>query len=263
MTTDRRVAQGLLDALDDGAAVVLATVVDTHRSVPRHAGAKMLVRSDGTQLGTIGGGEMEARVRDAAPDVLATGRPTRLDFDLVDPGRGDPGVCGGSITVHLEPFMPPPHLVVIGCGHVGVAVVELADWLGYRVTAIDDREDVVDPDRLGGAERVLAGPLAESLAQAGIDDRTHVVLVTRNVQVDSEVLPAVLESPARSVGVMGSARRWATTRARLAELGVDEQQLDRVTSPGGLDIAAETPAEIALSIMTEIVAERRAKPDGG
>ena len=260
MTTDRTIVRALADALDEGVAVVMATVIDTEHSVPRHAGAKMLVYADGLQVGTIGGGEMESRVRGAAADALATGRPTSLTFDLVDPAHGDPGVCGGSATIYLEPFMPQPHLLVIGCGHVGAAVVELAHWLGFRVTAMDDRADVADPALLPDADVVLAGPLGESLQQTVIDGATHVVLVTRNVVVDAEVLPIVFDSPARSIGVMGSERRWATTRAKLVDAGIAGEQLDRVTSPIGLDINAETPAEIALSIMTEIVGLRQAAP---
>lgn len=256
MTTDRTIVRALADALEEGVAVVMASVVRTQHSVPRHAGAKMLVYADGRQLGTIGGGEMESRVRTAAADAMATGRPDLLTFDLIDPAHGDAGVCGGSATIYLEPFMSQPHLLVIGCGHVGAAVVELAHWLGFRVTAVDDRADVADPALLPDADVVLAGPLGESLQHVAIDATTHVVLVTRNVAVDAGILPVVLESPARSIGVMGSRRRWATTRAELAEAGIADEQLDRVISPIGLDINAETPAEIALSIMTEIVGLR-------
>jgi xanthine dehydrogenase accessory factor len=266
MTTDREIAHALVEALDRGVAAVVASVVDTRRSVPRHVGAKMLVDADGQQTGTIGGGEMESQVCDEAIELITTGRSDRVEagrmtFELLDPSRGDPGVCGGSVSIHLEVFMPKPHLVVIGCGHVGTAVVELAHWLGFRVTAVDDREELTDRSRLPDADAVLGGPLDVALAKAGIDDRTHVVLVTRNVAVDATVLPIVLESPARSIGVMGSVRRWATTRAQLAELGVAEDQLDRVVSPIGVDIAAETPAEIALSILTDLVALRRRGPD--
>lgn len=257
MTTDREIARGLIDALDEGIAVTIATVVRTERSVPRRAGAKMLVSADGRRLGTVGGGEMESRVAEAAVDVMASGRPNTLDFDLLDPARGDAGVCGGSVTVHLEPFMPQPHLVVIGCGHVGAAVVELAHWLGFRVTAVDDRDDVADAVRLTDADVVLDGPLADSVRTAGIDEQTHVVLLTRNVAVDTEVLPVVFQTAASSIGVMGSARRWATTRAALAEAGIADGQLDRVVSPIGVEIAAETPTEIALSVMSELVAQRR------
>ncbi len=256
MTTDREVARCLLEALDQGCTVVVASVVTTTRSVPRRAGAKMLVYPDSRQIGTIGGGEMEARVRAAAIEAMTTRRSTDLDFDLLDPQRGDPGVCGGSVSVHLEVFMPQPHLVVIGCGHVGAAVVELAHWLGFRVTAIDDRVEVADPERLTDADVVLSGPFEDSVAKAGLDEWTHVVLLTRNVAVDAELLPLVLDSPARSIGVMG----WATTRHALAEAGVASDQLDRVVSPVGSEIAAETPAEIALSIMAELVELRRREP---
>lgn len=257
MTTDREIAAGLVAALDEGQAAVMATVTRTNRSVPRHAGAKMLVYEDGRQLGTIGGGEMEARVRKACAELISTGQSATIDYELLDPARGDPGVCGGSVSVHLEVFMPQPHLVVVGCGHVGAAVIELAHWLGYRVTAIDDRHDLAHENQLADADVVLRGQLDESLRQAGIDERTHVVLLTRNVGVDAEVLPFVIGSPARSIGVMGSARRWQTTRNTLIDAGVAADQLDRVVSPIGLDIAAETPAEIALSIMTELVDLRR------
>jgi xanthine dehydrogenase accessory factor len=258
MTTDRTITRALADALDAGVAVAMATVVRTQNSVPRHAGAKMLVYADGRQLGTIGGGEMESRVLAAAADAMTSGRPSYLEFDLVDPARGDPGVCGGSAFIYLEPYMPREHVLVIGCGHVGAAVIELAHWLGFRVTALDDRVDVADPASLPDADAVLAGPLAESLRHVDIDTSTHAVLVTRNVAVDVEVLPMVLDSPARSVGVMGSSRRWATTRAQLADAGVDGERLDRVNAPIGLDDDAETPAEIALSIMTQIVGLRHA-----
>ena len=264
MTTDRGIARALVDVLDGGTAVVLATVVRTSRSVPRRAGARMIVVADGRRIGTVGGGEMERRVVATAADVLATGRPTDLDVDLVDPARGDAGVCGGSMTIHLEAFMPQPHLVVIGCGHVGAAVIELAHWLGDRVTAIDDRDDLddaIDPARLADADVRLSGPLTTSIREAGIDERTDVVLLTRNVAIDAEALPLVLDTPARWIGVMGSARRWATTRTALVEAGVPDVQLDRVTSPVGADIAAETPAEIAVSIMAQLVERRRRDED--
>ncbi len=262
MAGDRELLRRLVAAIEDGTPIALATVVRTSRSVPRHAGSKMLVDRDGNQFGTIGGGEMEARVVHAATEALVTGLTQHLDFDLVDPARDDPGVCGGSVTIYLEPFMPEPHVLVIGCGHVGQAVVELAHWLGCRVTALDDRTDLATPEALPLADLVLAGPLAESLAAVTIDDNTHVVLLTRNVAVDREVLPAVLNTPARSVGVMGSARRWHTTRELLAADGVGADQLDRVVSPLGVDIHAETPEEIALSVLAQIVQARRARGTG-
>jgi xanthine dehydrogenase accessory factor len=250
---DSQLLQRLLATTDAGQSVVLVTVVGTARSVPRHAGAKMLVYPDRHQVGTIGGGEMEARVIDAAIDAFSERRPRHMEFDLVDPAVGDPGVCGGTVNIYLEPFMPQPPLVVVGCGHVGRAVIDLGNWLGYHVTALDDRAEVADSDALVAADVVLSGPFSDTLGRIDFDDETHVVLVTRNVAVDIEILPIVLASPARTVGVMGSQRRWATTRSKLEAMGIDAAALDRVRSPIGLEIDAETPEEIALSILAELV----------
>ena len=237
---------------------MLATVVESERSVPRRAGAKMLVFADGSQSGTIGGGEMESRVVSEALDTLADGRPRMIDYVLVDPGRGDPGVCGGTVRIYLEPYMPAPTIYIVGCGHVGRAVAELAAWLGFRVVATDDRATAATPEAVPEAEVVLGGPIAEVLQREPVTDQTHVVVVTRNVALDLETLPHLVRTPARSIGVMGSARRWATTRAELAKRGLTEADLDRITAPIGLEIAAETPEEIAVSILAEIVAQRRA-----
>jgi len=243
-----------------GEAVAMATVVATSRSVPRHASTRMLVRNDGSQLGTIGGGEMEARVVSAAEAVLHTGVSQLLDFDLVDPSNGDPGVCGGSVTIYLEVFMPEPTIFVVGCGHVGKAVVDLAHWLGFRVVATDDREELADPSAVPNADVVAGGPISGVLEVAPMTANTDVVVVTRNVQVDLEILPVLLAAGPRSIGVMGSKRRWATTRDSLVESGVSADQLDQVNAPIGIELNAETPAEIALSIMSEIVRDRRSGP---
>ncbi|MDJ0767276.1 MAG: XdhC/CoxI family protein [Ilumatobacter sp.] len=246
----------LAAAIGAGEPVVLATVVRTNRSVPRHAGAKMLIYQDGRTNGTVGGGEMEARVRAEALASLGDGRPRYLTFPLVDPASGDPGVCGGEVELYVEPQMPPATLFVIGAGHVGKAVVELADWMGYRTAVWDDRPDVLG--EIDRADTALGGTIDDAIATVGVDARTSIVLVTRNVALDLELLPELLATPADYIGVMGSRRRWATTREALLDAGVSAEALGRVTSPIGIDIAAETPEEIAVSIMAEVVERSRA-----
>lgn len=243
-----------------GESVARAVVVATERSVPRRAGASMLVGSDGSTDGTIGGGEMEARVVVAARECLADGVPRRMTYDLLDAAAGDPGVCGGTVEIYVEPHLPPATVYVVGCGHVGRAVVDLAHWLGFRVVAADDRAALVSADALPHADVRVSGTITEILAAAPVTANTDVVVVTRNVAVDLEILPHLAATPARSIGVMGSRRRWATTRAGLADRGVSEEQLARFRSPLGLEIAAETPEEIAVSILAEIVAGRRSVP---
>ena len=261
----------LAEAVDGGVAVASATVVDTSRSVPRRAGAKMLVFRDGSISGTVGGGEMEARVVAESVVALADGRCRLLSYRLVDPVRGDPGVCGGDVQIFVEPHMPKPTVIVMGYGHVGRAVAQLAHWLGFRVVASDDRPGMEDdstdhPDggeSPGGGEpdvvvdELVIGTVDDLLAGRTLDPDVSVVLVTRNVDVDAAALPALLATGAGYVGVMGSERRWATTRARLEAGGVDPVALDRVHAPIGIEVGAETPEEIALSIMAEVVAHRR------
>ena len=255
--SERDVLRALTKAVEGGSPVVVATVIETSRSVPRRPGSKMLIHTDGTTVGSVGGGEMEARVVAAAHDALVDGKPLRLRYELVDAASGDPGVCGGTVDLYLEPYMPTPTVYVIGCGHVGRAVVDLAHWLGFRVVAVDDRAELATPDTLQHADAVICGPITDALAREPIGSHTSVVLVTRNVGVDLGILPHILATDAAYVGVMGSRRRWETTRAQLIGAGVPAAQADRVSTPIGLEINAETPEEIAVSIMAEVVAYRR------
>lgn len=245
----------LLDAVGDRTPVVLCTVVGTSRSVPRRAGAKMLVFAHGSTSGTIGGGEMESRVIAEALDALAEGRPRRLTYALVDPSSGDPGVCGGEVDLYLEPHMPHSTIYLIGAGHVGAAVAELATWLGHRVVVWDDRPEQLDG--IDGVHATVSGSIEDAVAAHPIDEHTRVVMVTRNVQLDTTLLPVLLSTPAPYIGLMGSERRWATTREKLAAAGVADVDLDRVQSPIGVEINAETPAEIAVSILAEVIADER------
>ena len=253
---DREILFQLARAVEDGRPVVLATVVNTRRSAPRHSGTKMLVYADGTTAGTIGGGEMEARVIDAAAEVLSDRRPRLLEYALVDPQRGDPGVCGGEVEIYLEPYMPRHTVYVVGCGHVGRGVVDLAHWLGYRTVAIDDRPEMVTAEALPNADQRLAGSLAD--LDEKVPEDASIVLVTRNTDLDVAALPNALSTPARYIGVMGSITRWRSVSSRLLEAGVTASDLERVHSPIGIEMNAETIEEIAVSIMSEIIQVNRA-----
>ena len=251
------ILEELAAAVSAGKPVVLATVVATKRSVPRRAGTKMLVYGDGTQSGTVGGGAMESRVLDAAHQSLATGRTQLLTYELLDPGRGDPGVCGGEVQVYLEPYMPPHTVFVVGAGHVGRTVSDLAHWLGYRTVVTDDREELVDEENLPNADLLIGGSVEDALAKEQITETTSVVVVSRDIDIDADAIPRLLRTPARYIGVMGSERRWRTVRSRLEAEGIPEADLDRLHVPIGIELGAETLEEIAVSIMAEVIRANR------
>jgi xanthine dehydrogenase accessory factor len=248
-----RVLAALLEARERGQPAVLATIVRARGSVPRHAGSKMLVYGDGRTVGTIGGGQMEALVVQEAAAALAERQPRLLPYSLVEPDRGDPGVCGGEVEIFLEPYPAPAAVWVVGCGHVGRAVAHLAHWLGFRVIVTDDRVELATPEATPGGDVYLPGAIEHALAAEPVTGNSYLVVVTRNVLVDREILPKLLDTPAPYIGVIGSQRRWTETRRILQEDGLDEVRLGRIRSPIGLELNAETPEEIAVSILAEIL----------
>jgi xanthine dehydrogenase accessory factor len=244
--------------VDRGAPCALVTVIRTSGSVPRHAGSKMLVGGGGDLLGgTIGGGEMENRAIQLAQAAIADGQTRTATFRLADPAHGDPGVCGGTVEVFVEPLLPAPTLVVVGAGHVGRALVQAAKLCGFRVAITDDRAELCTPELCPGADLYLPGPLGEQLDRFELTLHTYVALVTRGYPIDVTIMPRLLQSPAAYIGVIGSERRWLTAATALRENGLSEDALARVRAPIGLELNAETPGEIAISIMAEIIQHRR------
>jgi xanthine dehydrogenase accessory factor len=235
----------------------LCTVVRSQGSTPRHATSKMLVYPDGRIIGTVGGGELENRVIAEALRSIQDGTPRLLEYSMSDPQRGDPGVCGGQVEVFVEPIMPKPVLVVIGSGHVGKAVAHLAKWLGFRVVVNDDRPEFCSPQAVPDGDEFYPVPMGELPQHLKITPWTYLVLTTRGVNVDVPGLPALLDTSAAYIGVIGSLRRWTTTLKTLREAGIPDEKLKRVRSPIGLELHAETPEEIAVSIMAEIIMLRQ------
>jgi xanthine dehydrogenase accessory factor len=236
-----------------GQSGILCTIVSTQGSTPRREGSKMLVYQDGKSSGTIGGGEMENRVIGEALEALSEGKPRLIKYSMVDPDRGDPGVCGGQLQIYIEPIMPKKTIVIIGGGHVGKAVTHLGKWLGFRVAVCDDRPDVATPDSVPEADQYYSDPITAIQQEIEITAWNYFVLTTRSVDVDVSILPAILDREPGYIGVIGSRRRWATTRTKLLEIGIPEDKIDLIHSPIGLDLNAETPEEIAVSIIAEIL----------
>lgn len=245
--------QALAQLESGNQAAALCTIIRSQGSTPRGVGSKMLVYPDGTIIGTVGGGEVENRVIAEALTALKDSRPRVLPYSMVDPQRGDPGVCGGQLEVFVEPILPAPLLIVIGGGHVGKAVAHLAHWLGFRVAISDDRPEFCTPEAIPEADEFYPVPMAELPAHLDLNRWSYLVLTTRGANVDVEGLPALLKTPAAYIGVIGSRRRWQTTRKALLAAGTPPEALERVRSPIGLELNAQTPEEIAVSILAEIL----------
>ena len=148
--------------------------------------------------------------------------------------------------------MPQTTILILGAGHIGKAVSELSSWLGYKVIVWDDREDVITT--FAGEGETLTGDLATAIEEELIDEHTRVVIVTRNADVDCKVLPLIIQTPAAYVGLMGSTQRWKVVREKLMGSGMRTEELERIATPIGIEIAAESPEEIAVSILAEVIA---------
>ena len=251
------ILERLTEADRKGQPVALCTVIRAQGSVPRHEGSKMLVFEDGSIEGSIGGGELESRVIAEALGALADGQTRITPYSLSNPADGDPGVCGGEVEVFVDPIGKKPTVVVFGGGHVGSAVIHLAHWLGFRTVVADDRAEFASVESAPEADEHIVCPLATLAQRVRIDPSTYLVLTTRGVSIDVEGVPALLESPAAYIGIIGSRRRWETAAAELEGRGVPRATLERIHSPMGLELNAETPEEIAVSILSEIILLRR------
>ncbi|MBC7878547.1 MAG: XdhC family protein [Anaerolineales bacterium] len=249
----KSIYQALSELEKNNESAALCTVTRSEGSTPRHVGSKMLVYSDGHFIGTVGGGELESRVVKAALESIQNETAQTLSYTMADPSRGDPGVCGGQVEVFVEPILPVPLIVVIGAGHVGKAVVHLAKWLGYRVALSDDRVDFCNETVVPNADAYYPVLMNELPKHLNIDKHTVLILTTRGSAIDTAGIVPLLDSPAAYIGVIGSKRRWATTVKALKENGVDEAKIAKVHSPMGLELQAETPEEIAVSIMAEVM----------
>lgn len=247
------VTETLLRLQKEGKPAALVTVIETKGSIPRHAGSKMIVFPDGTIVGTVGGGQMEALVIKEAQAAIQSGETAIVEYNLTDLGAGDPGICGGTVRLFIEPLAQLPTLLVIGGGHVGKALAELGKWVGFRVILSDDRPEFCNETYLPNMDGYLPVPPAEISRHLDINRNTYVAAVTRGLPVDKTLIPALLETDAAYLGLIGSRRRWALTVQELEQQGYNREQLARIHAPLGLEINAETPQEIAISIMAEII----------
>ncbi|HLR34338.1 MAG TPA: XdhC/CoxI family protein [Tissierellales bacterium] len=237
--------------IERGEEIALATVTKASGSTPREEGTKMIVLEDGTIYGTVGGGNLESRVIDESIEALKNGQSFSLYLPLEKEELGME--CGGEVEVFIDVFKSKPKLLIVGGGHVGLAIYEIASILDFDITVFEDRQELLAKERFPLAKELILGNVEENLSNYPIDENTYIVIVTRGHKYDESCLENVVESNAKYIGVMGSKRKVKVMMDSLKKKGIDEDLLERVYTPIGLNLGGETPEEIAISIMSEIL----------
>ena len=240
----------------------LATIVHTNGSIPSYESSRMLVRDDGSILGTVGGGCVEAEVWAAAKEVIVAEQPRKLTFNLNHDAEYDAGlICGGTLEIFVEPILPQPMLYIFGGGHVSTAVAPIAHRAGFKIGIVDDREAFANAERFPMATEIYTS-YADAFAKIQPNSSSYLLIVTRGHKGDMRVLAWAVGTEARGfvpryIGMMGSKRKVIAVYRALEKEGFAPAQFDRVHAPVGLDIGALTPEEIAVSITAELIAVRR------
>ncbi len=236
----------------------VATIVNVRGSIPSFQTAKMLVRDDGSIVGTIGGGCVEADVWQAAREVMESEKPRTLKFDLNQDPKYDTGlVCGGTLEVFVEPVLPPAVLYVFGAGHVALNVCRTASAAGFEVIVTDDRSSYATRERFPAAREVYALEFDEAMQKLDPSESSYIVIVTRGHRDDMHILRWAVQTRAGYVGMIGSKRKVIEIFKALQADGLPAHLFDRVHAPIGLDIGAVTPEEIGVAITAELIAIRR------
>jgi xanthine dehydrogenase accessory factor len=257
---NQEVFAAVASALDRGEPAALVTIVSTTGSTPQRVGAKMLVFGDGRQVGTIGGGCYENDAFWKAREAITNRRPQLVHYELDDDFAQETGlICGGQMSVYIEPIEPSPELYVVGAGHVGYHLANLAHEVGFRVHVVDDREKFASRDRFPNAVEVVTEDIPAWIERTPLPQHAYVVIVTRGHTNDLEALRALAPRDLRYLGLIGSRAKVARIYDQLVADNVPPNVLKQVHAPIGLDIGAVTPQEIAVSILAELIAVKHGK----
>ncbi len=241
-----------------GQKCALATIVQVRGSIPSYESAKLLVREDGSMIGTIGGGCVEGEVWNVAREVIASEKPRHLTFNLGQDAAYDNGlICGGQLDVFVEPVLPVPHAFIFGAGHISKGLSKAATLAGFATVVVDNRENFANRDRFPEASEVHAAEYEEVFPKLGINETSYVVIVTRGHRDDMRVLKLAIATEARYIAMIGSKRKVLNVIRELEKEGIARAAFERVHAPMGLDIGAVSPEEIAIAVAAEMIAVRR------
>jgi len=252
----------IVDLNKSGKPAALAIIIKTKGSTPRKAGAKMIVLKDGKTIGTMGGGDLENRVIEEAVEALRQGEPRIASFTLdIEKGKLDM-MCGGELEVYIEPILPKAKLIIFGAGHITRSLAPLMKGAGFKVSVVEDSSDLLQKDKFPETEDLVLTDMEEFARDLPSDSGTYIVLLSRGFSKDKAILTQLIQKDFKYIGMIGSARKIVTMKEDLKKQGVPEEAFLKLQAPIGLDIGAETPEEIAISIAAEIIAAKKGKLEG-
>jgi len=244
----------IVEARKSNQPLVMATVIQSLGSAPREEGARMLVRPDGTIAGTIGGGAVEQKIIEEALKLFKGGTARMFTYELKNIGME----CGGGMSVFLEPLVPAPQFVIFGAGHIGACLAQIGKMLEFNVTVVDNRPEFANAGRLPWADVILAEDYLTAIDHITFTGRTYIIILTHKHAHDFEVLEKCLSHTWCYLGMIGSKAKVAKVFEQLKKNGVSEETIKKIHAPVGIRIGANSPAEIAISILAEIVQVRSA-----
>ncbi|WP_411681461.1 XdhC family protein [Clostridium thailandense] len=249
---EEKILKEVYESLRRGERVALATITDSSGSAPRKSGSTMAVWKDGRILGSVGGGIVEHKVILKTIECIKKLESANFEYVLSEKGGLD-AQCGGEIKGFIKVFNPSPKLLIAGAGHIGQQLHKLGKILGFYTVIFDDREELVNSTVFDDADEIVIGNIGDTLAKYEVTEDTYITIVTKGHRSDSDALMASVSRKAAYVGMIGSTKKILFIMQNLINAGVPKEDLQKVYSPMGLNIASEKPEEIALGILSEIL----------
>lgn len=256
---DDIIYKNIINVLGKDENAVLAAVVESTGSAPRRTGAKMLIFENGATLGTIGGGKVEFMSVEEAKKLMGSGKSKLLEYELTSSPGGIGMCCGGKMKIFIDDVNKKEQLIIFGAGHIAMPLANMAKELDFDITVVDDRSEFATMARFKSAKKVVNEDFIKSFEKLKINKRTYIVIASYSHKQDHKILRKCLKFEPKYLGMIGSKRKTKTVFDSLVKEGFAKSALRKVRSPIGMEIGAETPAEIAVSILAEIVKIRGSK----